>query len=91
MMDAINYIQELQEQERRMQEEISKLESEKTSIRDVVPIIERDDLLVPQRKKRTTQSSSSLALGSSGSSSLEVTQVIISLCLSKLYEHAFMC
>ncbi|XP_020082978.1 transcription factor bHLH35-like isoform X2 [Ananas comosus] len=78
MMDAINYIQELQEQERRMQEEISKLESEKTSIRDVVPIIERDDLLVPQRKKRTTQSSSSLALGSSGSSSLEVTQLRVS-------------
>nr|CAD1825451.1 unnamed protein product [Ananas comosus var. bracteatus] len=74
-----NITKELQEQERRMQEEISKLESEKTSIRDIVPIIERDDLLVSQRKKRTTQSSSSLAaLGSSSSSSLEVTQLRVS-------------
>lgn len=72
--DAIDYIQELQEQERRMQAEVSELESwkeEKAAIGDT----ERDDVNFTQRKKKRPSRGSPSAPGFSSSPSIEVMDV----------------
>nr|XP_029122146.1 transcription factor bHLH35 isoform X2 [Elaeis guineensis] len=69
--DAIDYIQELQEQERRMQAEISELETVKE---EQAPIgdTERDDVNFTQRKKKRSSRGSPLAPGSPSSASIEL-------------------
>ncbi|KAG1364498.1 putative Ubiquitin-conjugating enzyme E2 22 [Cocos nucifera] len=69
--DAIDYIQELQEQERRMQAEISELESGKEEKAPIVDT-ERDDVNFTQRKKKKSSRGSPLAPGSPSSASIEL-------------------
>ncbi|XP_010927251.1 transcription factor bHLH35 [Elaeis guineensis] len=72
--DAIDYIQELQEQERRILAEISELESgkeEKLPIGDT----KREDVCFTQRKKIRTSPASPLATGSPSLRSIQVIEL----------------
>lgn len=76
--DAIDYIQELQEQERRMLEEISELESAKED-RVSIGDTKRDDVqhfTQRRKKKKRTSPASPLATGSPNLRSIEVMEVI---------------
>ncbi|KAG1331957.1 transcription factor bHLH35 [Cocos nucifera] len=71
--DAIDYIQELQDQERRILAEISDLESgkeEKLPIGDT----KRDDVRFTQRKRKRTSPASTLTTGSPSLRSIEVME-----------------
>ena len=85
--DAIDYIQLLQEQERRMRTEISELETFMAKERVVLPSCDEDaaEVLNFERRKKKLKAKSSLLV----QSPLEVTKVTKSLSLHVI--HVYVC
>ncbi|KAF8400222.1 hypothetical protein HHK36_013519 [Tetracentron sinense] len=78
--DAIEYIQELHEQERRIQAEISELESGRSRNRNPFPEIDHGDdpFISKAKKKKIEQSCDSGGSRTSSSSSIEVLELRVS-------------
>ncbi|CAL9101327.1 unnamed protein product, partial [Musa textilis] len=87
--DAIDYIKQLQEQEKVMLAEISELDSLKEEKVSSIGDLDFDDLHFMQRKKKRTAQGSSSSAGSPSSPPIEVLEVIsLSLSLSLSLSHA---
>ncbi|RZR97244.1 hypothetical protein BHM03_00026388, partial [Ensete ventricosum] len=87
--DAIDYIKQLQEQEKVMLAEISEIESLKEEKVSSIADLEFDDLhFMHRKKKRTAQgSSSACSLTSPPIEVLEVISLSLSLSLSRTYNN----
>ncbi|ONK69544.1 uncharacterized protein A4U43_C05F24090 [Asparagus officinalis] len=76
--DAIDYVQELQEEERRLMTEVTELESAKKEKSNVSDITQADYLVVGERRKKRISRTSLLAPGSPGTPWLEVMELSVS-------------